>query len=670
MVIGQSSFSDNFESYAVGATVAQSSTNWELWPSPIATDAPITDERSVSGSNSLLLQGGGDVDIILPFDETYESGSLNYTMQMFVPQGNESYFNFQGESPAGQLWVLECFFRETGIFEVNRGTGGGPEFVIQNRYPQGEWFNINVDINMTENLWRIFIDGECFGSFSNVDDQNQVASVNLFPTNANSLTFVDDVRWTYNPTAAPVDIALDAAYVSAVDGSAGIGVTQNQFFGISGTGQLLDVVIGNNSETTIESFSLTLETGSQSVSQDFVVNLPQGESTQVSFSEAIMFNNNNEPGTITIGNVNGTDDQNTCNNTGPINLIGFTPAADKRVWVEALTSTTICAGCPENIVYFNYMTNKYPELFVGTNVHWVDDLEVFDWIGEQDDPNTPNNEGTNLGAFIMTTRLPLIERSFLTDNYSSLEADFVSSITNAPFMVLDHGAQWDGTTRTLDVNVTTDFTLVPLTGGRLVVGLLEDGITGLTQANAFAGGLNGPMGGFENLADPTDVTLNQVGRVLLTEFAGLEDAYVGASNSENHVFSMELPADWAVQNMSIISAFINEDGSVGNAQISTVEDAIGNGFTSTIDPILDASITVAPNPAREYTEITLKMDEPTDMVMTLGDAMGRIVASDNYGTISGTQKITFDTSDLTPGVYYFRFGSGNAFTTKRMIITE
>ena len=64
------------------------------------------------------------------------------------------------------------------------------------------------------------------------------------------------------------------------------------------------------------------------------------------------------------------------------------------------------------------------------------------------------------------------------------------------------------------------------------------------------------------------------------------------------------------------------------------------------------------------------MDEPTDMVMTLGDAMGRIVASDNYGTISGTQKITFDTSDLTPGVYYFRFGSGNAFTTKRMIITE
>ncbi len=673
MLFGQASFSDNFESYPVGATVAQSSSNWELWPSAVAVDAPITDERSVSGSNSLLLQGGGDVDIILPFDETYTEGSLNTTMQMFVPEGRQSYFNFQGESPAGQVWVLECFFRPTGIFEVNRGTGGGPGFVIQNRYPQGEWFNINIEINLTENLWRIFINGECFGSFSNIDSQNQVASINLFPDDNNSLTFVDDVRWTYNPTAAPVDVTLDAAYVGAVDGAAGIGILQNQFFGINGTEQQLDVVVGNSSQTPIETFTLSLETATQSITENFVVNLPEGESTMVSFVESIAFGNGNESGTITIGNVNGLDDQNSCNNTGPINLIGFSPAVGKKVWVEALTSTSICAGCPENIVYFNYMTNKYPELFVGTNVHWMDDLEVFDWIGEQDDPNTPNNEGTNLGSLIGTafgpSRAPVIDRNTLS-SFTEFEADFVQSVTSAPFMTLNHGAQWDGSTRILDVNILTEFSLVALSSGRLVVGLFEDGVTGFTQANGFAGGNAGPMGGFENLDNPAEVTLNQVGRVLLTEFEGLQDAYVNAGNTENHVFSMELPVDWAVQNLSLVSAFINEDGTVGNAQITSVEDAIGNGFTSTIDPVLDASISIAPNPAREYAEITIKLDEPTEMVMSLGDAMGRIITTNNYGTLSGTRKIAFDTSELSAGIYYLRFGSGNAFTTKRLIITE
>ncbi len=678
MLFGQASFSDNFESYPVGATVAQSSPNWELWPSAVAVDAPVTDERSVSGSNSLLLQGGGDVDIILPFDETYSEGALNMTMQMFVPEGRQSYFNFQGESPAGQVWVLECFFRPSGIFEVNRGTGGGAGFVIQNRYPQGEWFNINIDINLTENLWRIFIDGECFGSFSNIDTQNQVASINLFPDDNNSLTFIDDVRWTYNPTAAPVDVTLDASYIGAIDGAGGPGILQNQFFGISGTEQQLDVVVGNSSQTPIETFTLSLETATESISENFVVSLPEGEATVVSFSEGIALANGNESGTITIGNVNGADDQNTCNNTGPINLIGFSPAVDKKVWVEALTASNICAFCPENLVYMNYMSTKYPDLFVGSNVHLGSTLENFDWVGEQDDPNTPNNEGSNLGELIGGLRLPIVDRTSLSDDWASVESDFMNSITSAPFMTLTHGAQWDGTTRTLDVNVTTDFSLVPLTNGRLVVALIEDGIIGsdpsLDQSNAYGSGLFGPMGGFENLPDPVpanQVTYNQVARVLFTNFQGLEDAYVGTTNnSENHVFSMELPVDWAVQNLSIISAFINDDGTVGNAQIATVEDAIGNGFTSTIDPVLDASISIAPNPAREYAEITINLDEPTEMVMSLGDAMGRIITTNNYGTLSGTQKIGFDTSDLSAGIYYLRFGSGNAFTTKRLIITE
>ncbi len=682
LIFGQASFSDNFESYIVGATVVQSSPAWELWPAPGSEDAPITDERSASGNNSLLLQGGAAVDIILPFDEVYEEGAFNLTMQMFIPEGRESYFNFQGEDPAGTLWVLDCFFRENGIFEVALGSVG-QDIILSNRYPQGEWFNINIDVNLSENLWRIFINGECLGSFQNADNQVAVASINLFPLNGNNLTFIDDIRWTHNPVAQPVDVTLDASFIASIDNDSEIGVAQNQYFGLPGTPQSFEVVIRNEGPEVIENFTATIETATQSITEEFIVNLSQGQFALVEMSESLTINEGIESGSVIIGNVNGMDDQNTCNNIGPINLIGFRPAEGKKVLVEALSDASVTFS-PENYTYMNYMSEKYPDLFAGINVHFADVLQNFDWVGELDNPGTPANEGTNLGAINLGLRLPVVDRNALMldefggisdqDEFNNLESSFVNSISNAPFMVLDHGAQWDGTTRTLDVNVTTEFNLVALTNGRLMVGLIEDGVTGDDQANAFADGANGPMGGFEDLPNPipsSDILYNQVGRLLFTDFQGLEDAYSETTGlTENHVFSLELPTDWAVQNLSIVSAFINEDGTIGNAQITTVEDAIGNGFTSTIDPVLDASISVAPNPAREYTEITLKMDQPTDMVMSLGDAMGRIIATDNYGTVSGTQTYTFDTSQLSPGIYYFRFGSGNAFTTKRLIITE
>jgi len=215
-LLGQVSFSDDFESYNVGDQIAATSADWELWPSAMATDAMVTDEQAAGGSNSLRLPGGQDLDIILPFGQDFTEGTFNLSFDVFIPTGANAYFNFQGNSdiagPTG-LWVLQCYLRNTGIFEVDNAES----LVIQNAYPQNEWINITLDVNLTENLWKMFINGECLGSFTNTDERNRIHALNLYPDDGNAMSFVDNVKFTHTDDAVDVNIEVDAAYAGGVE---------------------------------------------------------------------------------------------------------------------------------------------------------------------------------------------------------------------------------------------------------------------------------------------------------------------------------------------------------------------------------------------------------------------------------------------------------------------
>lgn len=684
----QVSFSDDFESYSPGDYIADSSEDWQVWPGGISggeTDALVTDAFAKGGSNSLELLGGGTQDIVLPFGGLYTEGTFTVSMDVLVPEGRESYFNIQGEEEAGNLWVLECYMRSTGIFQVNTGSAGNGEIVIQNSFPHGEWFNITLEVNLTENLWRIFVDGECLGSFVNLEEQNRVASLNLYPANGNSLTYIDNMKYNYSEDAEEVNITLDAGYAGGVDLDAGIGAPQATFYGINGSSQNLSIGVTNSSTDAIESFSLSLDAGGQLIEQEFTTTIPAGETAYVELSNPVVYDNTDQFATLLIGNVNGTDDQNTCNNSAPMLFRGFTPAKDKAVWVEEATGSW-CVFCPRGDVYMNYLTKKYPKNFVGVAVHGGDPMDDFDWIGEFDNPNTVEDESTAFNTAFSGYPSAVVNRVLEVDP-TALENPFVESVSgDAPLAVLSGGAQWDEVSRVLDVNIATEFTLVPLRSGtRLVVGLTEDGVTGpgdgtnddtsdYDQVNAWANGGNGPMGGYENLPNPvpaTQMVYNHVARHLFTDWAGLEDAYVDTDgNNENHVFSAEIPDFWDTDKMHLVAAFIQDDGEVLNAITMTLEEALANGFTSTIDPFLDQAISIAPNPTNGLANITMTFDEPTPVKMSIGNAMGHIIADYDYGTLVGKQVIQYETAALTPGVYYMRFGTGNVFATKKLIVTE
>jgi len=144
---GQASFSDDFEGYAVGDFVGSASADWGTWSGATggAEDARVTDIEAASGANSIFFQGavgGGPQDVILPFGGRYSSGSFEYSMNMLIPEGNNGYFNFQGETAPGITWVMNAQFMANGNVEFDDGAA----VRTATTYPQGEWFNLHQSI--------------------------------------------------------------------------------------------------------------------------------------------------------------------------------------------------------------------------------------------------------------------------------------------------------------------------------------------------------------------------------------------------------------------------------------------------------------------------------------------------------------------------------------------
>ena len=675
-LFGQITHSENFDSYPLGEGITSLDPEfWELWPqdpnaNPVQ-DATISDVQAASGNNSLYLPGGQDIDILHVFGgDQYTSGTFRVAFDILITEGRNSYFNFQGSDliPSDGNWVLQCFLRETGIFEVDNGQ----QIVFTNAFTPNEWMNIELEINLTENLWRMFVNGDCLGSFVNADENNQIYAMNLFPLDGNSDAYVDNVEFEHNPDAASVDVQIDAIAVGAVDVDGGIGVNQSDFFGIVGTQQNLELNVGNIGLDNIESFTLELEGPGISFTEDFSFVLPPQTLAPIQVEVPYVYTPGTEVALMRIRNVNGATDDNTCNNVTPLTLTGFIPDPDKKVWVEETTGRAAELS-PIGHVYMNYMQNKYPDQFVGISVH-------NDAFGL--DPMT--NEEWNLALELLPIadfqRLVWTERDPDLLNFAeNIEETFVNSAVTEPILSLSHGASFDPETRNLIVQVTTDFFLVAIRDNtRLLVGLTEDGVigtnAGFAQQNAFSGGGQGPMGGFETLANPVpadEMIYNRVARMLLTPTLGLEGAYADVEGRTiTHTFSAIVPDDFNIDNMSIVSSFIGQDGRSFNAEKTTVFEAEQNGLSSTIDPVLDQGISVYPNPTNGVANITLEFEQPKDISMELADALGRTIRLENLGTISNKVVRNFDGSDLDAGVYYLRFRNGEEITVKKLIITE
>lgn len=647
------SMNENFDAYTAGSYMGLNSSDWTTWSGAVggAEDVQVSSTESFSGSNSIYFvsssSGGGPQDVIVPFGGEYNTGQFYFEAKFFVVTNKGAYFNFQGNNTVGQIWSLNCQMVQTGQMYIDDSYGNS----IVTTYPPATWFTLAIDINLNTNEWEILVDGVSQGVMQNT--YNQVASIDLFPVNSanggnnQSGFYVDDFQFNHTPYVLP---AVNGA-VTAIENTTGI----------VGIDIQPTVVVRNLGTNNITSFDLTLDyNGNQIVENVTGVNIPSLDTYDVDFSSALTLVSGAIDITATISNVNGAGaDGDAADDVKVLTIDPVTPAVGKVVVAEEGTGTW-CQWCPRGAVFMDMMTHKYEGFFAPVAVH-------------NGDPMTNDEYDSDIGALIGGYPSALVDRMPEIDP-SAIEADFMERIVIAPKAVMSATATYNSTTSLMDITVTADF--VQNTTGSYKLGCIvtEDGVTGTgsgwSQSNAYAGGANGEMGGYEALPNPvpaSQMVYDHVAREILPSFAGQSGVIpssVTSGQSFSYTFSFTVEAGWDLSEMNIIPILIAPGGTIDNAGFFTVSDLVSVPENS----VSLFAVSVYPNPASEFTSVQISNLQNENVSMMIFDLNGKLIAEKNYGELYGEMILPVNTQEFSSGIYMIQLNIGGTILQEKLVV--
>ena len=674
----QSSFSDNFDSYTVGQYLAvqsqAASGPWTTWSNaPGGTeDVLISNTDASSGTNSVYYSStsasGGPTDCVLPFGGSYNTGTFTYEQDMKLASNKGAYFNFQATTTMGQLWALEVYVNQSGQFQMSNTSGT----FLTGTFPTNTWFNLKFDINLNTNNWNVLVNSTSVGSFSNT--VNQIASIDIYPVNAASPLggnnqagfWVDDVAYTYTPYVMP---AVNGA-ITAVGFENPATQTPGTISGIVGQTRPLTAMVRNLGTSNITSFDISLNWNSATQNQSVsAVNIASLGTYVVTFNVPVSLINGTNTAIVTVSNVNGagadgdpSDDTNT--SSGNITTV---PAPNKVVVGEEGTGTW-CQWCPRGAVFMDYMAENYDGFWAGVAVH-------------NSDPMTDSVYDAGVGALITGYPSALVDRGAAIDP-SAVEASFLQRVVIAPHATIQNGAKWNAAHDTLFVSVTYTFTQAANAQYKALAVITEDSVTGTSgynQSNAYAGGTNGPMGGFELLPSSVpaaQMNYNHVARGIAPNFNGATGfpASVPVSTVQTFNFAFPVSAGWDTTQFHITGILVGPTGTFDNAGRCSLSEAIANGWVTGIHeigasvPNQPEEIKVYPNPTNGTSFVELTLETPQEVTMTIRDITGKVVATRNYGQMTGSNILPINAEGFAKGMYTVEVMTGETLHRSQMIV--
>ncbi len=259
-VSAQSHF-ENFDSYTVGDYLGKSSSYWETWTNNPGSseDVRVTNTDAYSGSKSIYMGAGATKeDIVLLFNKKKKltKGLFILKQQMKIPSGSSGYLNLQGDTffGTGGTWTTEIKFSTTGGLTF---TGMSPAF--SGTYPQGKWFEFKLVINLSQNIWDIYIDNILISSHSN--STNVITGMNVYGDVSTNSYWLDDIYFAHympGPDDAGV-LSIDSPAVHCAGNPRNIYATIGNF----GKNQIKKVTINwsvNGKTQTAVSYTGTLDT--------------------------------------------------------------------------------------------------------------------------------------------------------------------------------------------------------------------------------------------------------------------------------------------------------------------------------------------------------------------------------------------------------------------------
>ena len=648
-------FSDNFDAYSAGQYLGPQSLTWSTWSGTEGgtEDVQITSANSSSAPNSIYLSStaanGGPQDVVLKFGQLFNSGVFTLQKKVFINSGKTGYYNIQGALTIGNLWALNVNF-DAGQLIIDDGIT--PNLVVTS-YPEATWFELKIEANLTLHVWKAYVNGNLVGTW--VNGVNTVASTDFFPVQ-NTQMYIDDVMFDHVPFTIP---ALDAM-VADVDMGAEL-ATQ------SGT-PIVKVV--NGGSTAITSLKVDLTYNGSTTTQNVTgVNIATAGVYNVSLPTTVLAAGA-LPITAVVYNVNGGAGDNTPSNDTLIELINpIVPAPGKMVVGEEATGTW-CQWCPRGAVFMDLFETKYQDFWAGIAVH-------------NGDPMTVTEYDAGIGTLIGGYPSALVDRLGDVDP-SGMSSDFFTRLQTAPKATLVNGATWDATSRVLNVSVRYNFALAANGNYKSACVLTEDGVTGTgagwSQSNAYAGGNNGVMGGFESLPSPVpaaQMVYDHVARAIAPSFTGMTGIFPATVNAgDAHIvnYSFTLPAGWDENEIQIIGLLIDPTGKIDNAGSADITTAVANGYETGLNAgiaqVLSSSrpVALAPNPAAGSSTILLNLATESDVRIELTDLNGKLITSGSYTSLSGAQSISMDLNGLSAGIYAVNILLNGTLYTEKLIV--
>ena len=646
-------FSDNFDSYAVGDNLAAKSAVWETWSGPNggADDVKVTNAKAKSGSNSIYFQStaanGGPADVVLPFGGARANGQFSLKMAMNVDAGKNAYFNFQEQTTVGKGYTIDVYFMEDKTLNINNAAAGN---LLSVSYPQGQWFEFELKVDLNTNTWDLYIDGTKVGAFQNAT--RALASMDLFPINGSSF-YVDDVSYSYT------------AYTSTTK-NASVTYIDNVIGFLAGANVIPSVEIRNLGTTTITEAEISIKYNGNTLSKKFTgINLAPNGLYSTKFDNALSIVGGSGDVVASIVTVNGGKDDNAKDDSKTITINPIVPAKGKMVIGEEATGTW-CQWCPRGAVALKTMHDKYDGFFQGIAVHNNDPME------------NPYYDAA-IASKISGYPSALVDRGTKMDP-SAMGGDFIKRIQIAPKGVMDIAAKYDAVTKIMSVSVETTIQSDISGDFRIACAIVEDDVTGTTsgynQSNAYAGGGSGVMGGYEKLPNPvpaSQMVYDHVGRLIAPTFAGLPNAFGASAKAGQkfvHNFSFEMEPSWEMMQMHIVPMFIDKNGMIDNGGSLPFIDARNKAFKDGTAVLAsqalngpDTRMALQPNPSDKQFEIALFGVINGQSSLEIVDMQGKVVYQSQL--LSG--KMTIPSQDWSAGVYLVRLNENGQIFQKKFI---
>jgi hypothetical protein len=649
------SFSDDFESYAVGAYVAKSNNKWTTWSNtPGSTeDTKVSSEQAHSGTKSAKFSStaanGGPTDLVLPFfgslTKTYDVGVFESSMWLYVPSGKNGYFNYQAVAPVGKTWAMDIHFDADGTFRcVSSGAGG---LQGSTTYKQDTWVKYSCLIDLTSNQWTIKLDDVKVASFSTTN--NSLFAMDIYPVDASALFYVDDVTTTFTPF---VPKQLDAAMTAIKLKNKAL---KGKIFKVGGT-------VRNLGKDTITSIDYSWGDG-VSEYEESLKNLKILPLGSYSFTATDTYKADPAASLVnfTVKKVNGKTDDEATNDKKDLVMNVITPAPGKIIVAEQATGTW-CQWCPRGHVFMGMMEKEYEGYFIGIAGHGGSATEPMAFA-----------DYTN---YVVDDGFPSVYVDRKTKmNPDLIEDSFFSRITEPAHGKVENKATYNKTTRALNVDVKVTFNNNVKAGDyKLVTLIVEDSIKGTTsaynQSNAYANNAAGVMGGYEKLPNPVPASkmiYEHVARAALTTVEG--DDLVSSPKSGDVVtksFTFDVPATYKEKQLEVVSFILDATGSSNTG--NRIE--YGNfSFSSATNDLTDHPFVqnIYPNPTTETAYIDMNIKDLSEISISVTDMNGKVVVTRDYGKMAGSNLFPIQCAEFATGVYFVRISIGNEVVTKKLV---